>query len=835
MHRRLFGSLALLLALSAPALAVRLPNEVAWAAGSRWTYHEDFHGLTGAWVYVPEGFSSVADRRGLVYFFVGCGQMPFQAAQGGGWPDAAEAYGLVVVIPTATSPAFPNRDAPNVECFNYGYDGSYGVYRPSRNDPDHAAVIAATRALIADRDLAIDPHQVYVTGLSAGGAFAEEVACMAPDLFAGLATASAPGIGTAQGTAVMPPQAGWGAQSERDLCLQWADASRVPNARELVSQQIVAISSDNNGLRAGVGALDTSLFNDQTVWDGDKFCPHIYQETRAQAWQGLLSLGAPAAGPAIAQGDGLGCPGGEQSRDDVGEVHCVIANGVRRNWTTDVRLYRDPQGRVRLAQIEQDTLRHAWPTGPLGPRDTQPTPTRDSLRADGYINVQTGEFDRNRTRGAPHGTYGVIYLNHDAFDYPMFLGQLWAENNPRIVGGAVMPPVDPPEDPMDPVDPEEPVSAATVSITNAAGSADGCLRVAGRSDGAARVEVIVAGLGAADAALGGNAWTYERCGLAPGSYLHLVRGVDAAGVPGEATAPATAIVPAGAGLETVEGTLTDHSNAGRVIRFTDWYYALRDATCVFNGIIWDCASFPLYRCAGEADWTDVLPDCGGAPPMVALSHTVDVDVAVVVVGEPAQVTVGVRNAGPDAASAVYLRAALVGLTVDGDARCAPVDGTLWCHLGELAAGGETTVVLNTHAAQPGQVVWAVGLAGAQQPAAIELETTWQVAGRDAPDPPGAGGMGGGVGGMGGQGGAGGGGGAGGTGGQGGAGGSPEVTDMFEENPGTDAGAPGAGGPRDPGKPIPIPKDGCRAAPGEPGTPALLVLGLLVAVVRRRRG
>ena len=298
-------ALFLALPLALPAGAARLPNEVAWAQGTRWTYHENFHGFPEAWVYVPASFSRVAGRRGLVMHFVGCGQMPYQAAQGAGWPEAAEAFGLVVVIPAAGQPAFPNRDAPNVECFNYGWDGSYGVYRPSRNDPDHAATFATVRALLADQDLAVDPHQVYATGLSAGGAFAVEVACMAPDLFAGFATASAPGIGTAQGTAVMPPPAGFSADSVRQLCQQWASQSGVPDANGLLARQIVAISSDDNGLRAGVGPFDTSMFNDQTVWDGDKFCPHVYQENRAAAYEQLLGVEQIDRGAVVGRGTGI--------------------------------------------------------------------------------------------------------------------------------------------------------------------------------------------------------------------------------------------------------------------------------------------------------------------------------------------------------------------------------------------------------------------------------------------------------------------------------------------------------------------------------------------------
>ena len=270
--------------------AVSIPNETAWAEGTRWTYHDNSLGLPDTWVYVPESTSPrTPGQYGLVFHLTGCGQRTFQVAQAGGWPDAAEAYGLVVVVPGTVQVVHPNRDAPNVECLNYGYDGAYGAYIPSRNDADQSAIIGAAQTLGGDAELAIDPNQVYVAGLSAGGAVAVEVACMAPDVFAGVATAAAPGIGSSQGTAVMPPAAGHSAASVSRLCEQWAAGSGAP---EMLGEQVVAIVSDNNSLPPGIGAFDISLFNDQTVWDGDKFCPHSYQTTRAAGFASIMGLSA---------------------------------------------------------------------------------------------------------------------------------------------------------------------------------------------------------------------------------------------------------------------------------------------------------------------------------------------------------------------------------------------------------------------------------------------------------------------------------------------------------------------------------------------------------------
>ncbi len=470
------------------ARAVSIPVETDWAAGTSWEHHDSFLGFPDTWVYVPDSFSpGVPDRRGAVFHLMGCGQTTFQVAQGAGWPEAAEEYGLVVVVPGIIAPAHPNGDAPNVECFNYGYDGAYGVYEPTRNDPDHAALIAAGRSLTADPDLAhlrVDPHQVYLAGMSAGGAVAVEVGCMAPDVFSGVATAASPGIGSAQGTAIMPPRFGFSADSVAALCRQYARSSGLPDALDLLSLQTHAIVSDDNSLPAGGGPLDTSKFYDQRIWDGDKFCPHVYQEVRAEAFSDLLGLGAPAlTSVAVAEGTGMGCPGGERSHDDRDEVECQVNESVDREWTALADLWRDAEGRTRLVKIEQDTLRHTWPSGSPGPGDETVTPTRDDLRRDGYIDEDTGGFTRDLLNQAPNGMLGVIYLNERAMDFPLFVAELWADNSPRLAP----PPVDdPPEDdpPVDdpPVDDPPEGTPPTVSLLAAEAGTVGCLTARGEAE-----------------------------------------------------------------------------------------------------------------------------------------------------------------------------------------------------------------------------------------------------------------------------------------------------------------------------------------------------------------
>lgn len=801
-------ALLMALALAAPvaAEAASVPNETAWASGTNWSYETRFLGFPAAWVYTPSSFSTrVPNRRGLVFHLMGCGQTPFQVAQASGWPDAAEAYGLVIVVPATVNPANPNNDAPQVECLNYGYDGAYGVRNPTRTDADHAAIIDAAQRLGTDpqyANYAIDPNQVYVAGLSAGGAVSTQVACMAPDVFAGFATAAAPGLGTSQGTAVLPPPAGFNKDSVKRLCQQWANGSSNPGA---LADMVVAIVSDDNGLPAGNGPLDISKFNNQRIWDGDKFCPHIYGATRAQAFAELLNVTASGTAVPLGTGQGIGCAGGERSRGDTGEVECVINDFVTRNWTALADTFVDANGATRLVRIQQDTLRHSWPSGPIGMRDFEATPTRTDLRGAGFIDTSTGEFDRSRMGNAPNGQYGTIYFNHQSLDFPMFLAELWTNNNPRLgppagtdrapelvdlaitpsevngtysvlvtgraqdpdpddvlqsaavvlrSGGAEVDRVDLPGNgtpaitlnaafaglaagayevvfvltPMDgaAVEITRTVTLGgpanlppTVQIASAAPTGADCLTVAGTAtddDGAvARVEVTVFGLGPAAATVTDGAFTYERCGLTPGDYRVVAQAFDELDAGSAETGEQTVEIR-GANLESARGTLTEHIDAGRVTRFSQAWSDYRDAYCTQTPFFtWECDPFDLYRCEGDAAWTDVQPQCGGGEVgTVSLGVALALSAPTVEVGQPVTLTVSLDNAGPDAAAAVHAILPRAGLAADfGSADCVVGEVAVRCHLDGLEAGGSVQAQVTLTPTSPGTLTLSFEAASAQ--------------------------------------------------------------------------------------------------------------------------
>jgi poly(hydroxyalkanoate) depolymerase family esterase len=409
----------------------QIPNPTDWASGTNWTYQDDFMGLPRAWVYRPTSFSQKSPTQRAVFFHLGgCGAMPFQAAQGAGWPEAAEAAGMVVVIPDTVAPAHPNQQAPNVSCYDFG---SGLASEPTSNSPDHKALIAAAKKIVTDPDLKIDPRQVYVGGFSAGATVAMQVACMAPDVFAGVASVAGPSIGTDQSKSVMPPQSS--ASQVQSKCTSYAGA-----LKDKLGTQLYAVISDNNGLPAGNPVMDSQghwtadKFQKQTIWDGDKYTPHVHHDYITGAMAQIMNVRQTSTQVDLGlSGTGRGCPGGERSHDDTAETDCNPGHDATpRNWNAKADIWTDAQGRKRIVRIQQDTLRHRWPSGPAGAHDATITPTFQDVINAGLFDTNSGLFVVDKVDQAPNGELGGLYFGNDTFDLPMFLVDFFANNNPRL-------------------------------------------------------------------------------------------------------------------------------------------------------------------------------------------------------------------------------------------------------------------------------------------------------------------------------------------------------------------------------------------------------------------
>lgn len=133
-------------------------------------------------LYVPSTTSPVGEGRSLLIVLHGCVQ-PISSYKTANLEKAAEEYGMVVSVPDAKNKA-------GYSCWSY-WQGT-----KSRSAGDYKNVINLAKEYMNRSEMDIDPNQVYVAGLSSGGAFAMTVGCLAPDIFAGMGLAAAPSAGT---------------------------------------------------------------------------------------------------------------------------------------------------------------------------------------------------------------------------------------------------------------------------------------------------------------------------------------------------------------------------------------------------------------------------------------------------------------------------------------------------------------------------------------------------------------------------------------------------------------------------------------------------------------
>jgi poly(hydroxyalkanoate) depolymerase family esterase len=121
-------------------------------------------------------FSFVPDelqhQPALVVVLHGCGQTAAGYDLGAGWSTMAERYGFALLMPEQK----PSNNANT--CFNW--------FNPEDIARDSGEA-CSIRQMIARMviDTGIDPHRIFVTGLSAGGAMTSVMLATYPELFAG--------------------------------------------------------------------------------------------------------------------------------------------------------------------------------------------------------------------------------------------------------------------------------------------------------------------------------------------------------------------------------------------------------------------------------------------------------------------------------------------------------------------------------------------------------------------------------------------------------------------------------------------------------------------------
>ena len=121
-------------------------------------------------------FSFVPDelqpKPALVVVLHGCGQTASGYDLGAGWSSLAARYGFALLMPEQQASNNPNG------CFNW-----FNPEDTARDSGEACSIRQMITRMVGD--VGIDPHRVFVTGISAGGAMTSVMLATYPEVFAG--------------------------------------------------------------------------------------------------------------------------------------------------------------------------------------------------------------------------------------------------------------------------------------------------------------------------------------------------------------------------------------------------------------------------------------------------------------------------------------------------------------------------------------------------------------------------------------------------------------------------------------------------------------------------
>ena len=274
----------------------------AWSTEQTWKRDNNHGGeFLKGFFYWPSTATDLNGKRALILTLHGCAQTArddvINSPSDGGynWKSTADKFGAVVIAPNATG------NAAGHHCWDY-----YGTSH-TRTSGHVDVLLDVVNRFVSEPKYAIDPNQVYVTGLSSGGGEVMVLGCVAPDVFAGLGNNAGPALGTtAQQIGSVPP--GYTAATAAQNCKNIAPSGNY---------------------------FATQIMN--AIWGTSDFLV-------AQAY-GPLNVGAMRqvyGGTFTKQPD-----------------FTVGGGGSGQQW-------KDANGKVRVSQIAVSGMSHAWPAGPGG-------------------------------------------------------------------------------------------------------------------------------------------------------------------------------------------------------------------------------------------------------------------------------------------------------------------------------------------------------------------------------------------------------------------------------------------------------------------------------------
>ncbi len=170
-----------------------------------WSTEYNLEGMDSVHIYKPSTTPAVNGKRALMLNLHGCAMSNTDMKNNAGWEDIADDKGMVVAMPDVPG------NGVNGDCWDY-YGENHTRYNKYNNE-----VINLANELIGRTSLNIDPDQVYITGFSSGGGQSIVIACLAPDIFAGVGAHSGPGLGSTSSQYGSVPW-NYDEQDQADLC-----------------------------------------------------------------------------------------------------------------------------------------------------------------------------------------------------------------------------------------------------------------------------------------------------------------------------------------------------------------------------------------------------------------------------------------------------------------------------------------------------------------------------------------------------------------------------------------------------------------------------------------
>ncbi|QOL50679.1 PHB depolymerase family esterase [Massilia litorea] len=273
-----------------------------WSSNQTWATDTVNGGALTGYYYWPATNPTLAGKRALVLVLHGCAQtaagdvIDSGTDKGYNWKGVADQYGAVILAPNATGNLYGSH------CWDWAKSTH------SRTTGHSGILLDLINRFVSNPQYAIDPKQVYVAGLSSGGAQTMVMGCLAPDIFAGVGINAGPppGVSTTQIGAV---PSGYTATTAANNCKNLAGTSVSEFATQVAG---VIWGTSDYTVAQGYGPLDAAAMR--------------------IVYGGTLTKGAAVS---VATG-GSNLP------------------------------YTDANGKVRTSEITVTGMGHAWPAGTGG-------------------------------------------------------------------------------------------------------------------------------------------------------------------------------------------------------------------------------------------------------------------------------------------------------------------------------------------------------------------------------------------------------------------------------------------------------------------------------------